>query len=318
MTSLLPVVFVVSPEARQAADLAAALPGAEVLHVLGAEALLREAHLRPPAAALLYDRTPGIPLAEVLPLLRQRAELAGTYWLAVGQAGLGALLAAGADALVSEATPPAGLALQVRTLLARAAAHAEAQTRIARLQGRLDDWEHEERVRDQLVHMLVHDLKNPITAVLGLLEVVEDDDRLPADLRELLKIDRHALGRDDAGEQVVDRPGELAPVHDQLGLVIEDVRRGFGGVRLVLGGALAHHVEIEDRALPGVGQVFRGSGRARKPRGFALGHRAFPPVSGQGNLSTSRVRVRRAEVKRHCGMRGVRYCIKRFFPPPLW
>ncbi|MDL2345677.1 sensor histidine kinase, partial [Deinococcus sp. MIMF12] len=93
MTSLLPVVFVVSPGARSAADLAAALPGVEVVHVPGAEALLREAHVRPPAAALLYDRTPGVPLAEVLPLLRQRAELAGTYWLAVGQAGLGALLA---------------------------------------------------------------------------------------------------------------------------------------------------------------------------------------------------------------------------------
>ncbi|MPY65237.1 HAMP domain-containing histidine kinase [Deinococcus sp. SDU3-2] len=190
MTSVLPVVFVVSPESRQADDLAAALPGAEVVHVPGAEALLREAHVRPPAVALLHDRTPGVPLSEVLPLLRQRAELAGTHWLAVGQAGLGALLAAGADALVSDATPPAGLALQVRTLLARAAAHAEAQTRITRLQGRLDDWEHEERVRDQLVHMLVHDLKNPITAVLGLLEVVEDDDRVPEDARELVKIAR--------------------------------------------------------------------------------------------------------------------------------
>ncbi|KEF33714.1 histidine kinase [Deinococcus sp. RL] len=189
MTSV-PVVFVVSPGPQQAAELAAALPEAEVVHVPGAEALLREAHVRPPAAALLYDRTPGVPLAEVLPLLRQRAELAGTHWLAVGQTGLGALLAAGADALASDATPPAALALQVRALLARAAAYAEAQDRIARLQGRLDDWEHEERVRDQLVHMLVHDLKNPITAVLGLLEVVEEDARLPDDLRELLRVAR--------------------------------------------------------------------------------------------------------------------------------
>ncbi|WP_027460488.1 sensor histidine kinase [Deinococcus murrayi] len=189
MTSV-PVVFVVSPAPQQAAELAAALPEAEVVHVPGAEALLREAHVRLPAAALLYDRTPGVPLAEVLPLLRQRAELAGTHWLAVGQTGLGALLAAGADALASDATPPAALALQVRALLARAAAYAEAQDRIARLQGRLDDWEHEERVRDQLVHMLVHDLKNPITAVLGLLEVVGEDARLPDDLRELLKVAR--------------------------------------------------------------------------------------------------------------------------------
>ncbi|MEW6421081.1 MAG: ATP-binding protein [Deinococcota bacterium] len=184
------VVFVVSPD-RSRADLLARLLGqAEVFSIPNAETLLREAHVRPPAVAVLYADTPGVPLAEVLPLLRQRAELAGTYWLAVGRAGLGALLSAGADALISEATPQDALALQVRTLLARAARYRELQEQNARLQRRLLDAEHEERVRDQLVHMLVHDLKNPIAAVMGLLEVVEDDDRVPDDARELVKVAR--------------------------------------------------------------------------------------------------------------------------------
>jgi len=189
-SATLPVVFVVSRDPARAAQLAAALEHAEVLHVPGAEALLREAHVRPPAVVLLHADTPGVPLAEVLPLLRQRAELAGTFWLAVGQAGLGALLAVGADALISDATPLNALALQVRTLLGRATQHAELQDRLGQLQRRLDTWEHEERVRDQLVHMLVHDLKNPIAAVMGLLEVVQDDDRVPGDARELVKIAR--------------------------------------------------------------------------------------------------------------------------------
>jgi signal transduction histidine kinase len=186
----LPVVFVVSQDRAQASRLASVLDRAQVLHVPGAETLLREAHVHPPAVALLYADTPGVPLAEVLPLLRQRAELAGTHWLAVGTQGLGALLAAGADALISDATPLDALGLQVRTLLARAAQHAEARERLEQFQRRLDTWEHEERVRDQLVHMLVHDLKNPIAAVMGLLEIVDDDDRVPEDARELVRVAR--------------------------------------------------------------------------------------------------------------------------------
>ncbi|MCD0165800.1 sensor histidine kinase KdpD, partial [Deinococcus sp. 12RED42] len=73
-------------------------------------------------------------------------------------------------------------------MLGRAQQHRESLTRVASLQRRMDTWEHEERVRDQLVHMLVHDLKNPIAAVMGLIEIVQDDPRVPEDNRELLKV----------------------------------------------------------------------------------------------------------------------------------
>ncbi|MHA0034813.1 sensor histidine kinase [Deinococcus sp. PESE-38] len=122
--------------------------------------------------------------------MRQRAELASTHWLAVGSSGLGDLLAAGADALIGDTTPPPALAAQVRTLLGRAAQQTHLQERLTRLQGRLDGWEHDEQVRDQLVHMLVHDLKNPIAAVIGLLQIVEDDDGLSNESRELLRLCR--------------------------------------------------------------------------------------------------------------------------------
>ncbi|AIZ44254.1 histidine kinase [Deinococcus radiopugnans] len=183
-------VFVVCADRARASQLAPLLARAAVVHVADAETLLREAHVQPPAVALLYTDLPGVPLSQVLPILRQRAELAGTQWLAVGTRGLGALLSAGADALISDTTAPDALALQVSNMLARAQQHRELQGRVAALQRRSDDWDHEEQVRDQLIHMLVHDLKNPIAAVMGLLEIVQDDARVPDDSRELLKVAR--------------------------------------------------------------------------------------------------------------------------------
>ncbi|MDB5045779.1 MAG: histidine kinase [Deinococcus sp.] len=184
------VVFVVSRDRTRASLLAPSLPSAEVLYISDAETLLREAHVRPPHVVLLYTDTPGVPLAQVLPLLRQRAELAGTHWLAVGTQGLGALLVAGADALISDTTPLEAVVTQVKTLLGRVQQYQDNLERVMQLQRRMDTWEHEERIRDQLVHMLVHDLKNPIAAVMGLLEVVEDDARVPDDSRDLIKVAR--------------------------------------------------------------------------------------------------------------------------------
>ncbi|GGI73291.1 sensor histidine kinase [Deinococcus wulumuqiensis] len=185
-----PAVFVVSPAAEYATVLAAELPGAEVRWVPDGDQLLREAHARIPQVAVLYDRVPGTPLPQVLGILRQRAELAATHWLAVGSSGLGELLGAGADALIGDTTPPQALAAQVLTLLRRASQQTQLHERVERLQGRLDTWEHDEQVRDQLVHMLVHDLKNPIAAVIGLLQIIEEDAGLSDESRELLRLCR--------------------------------------------------------------------------------------------------------------------------------
>lgn len=185
-----PIVFVVAQEAERALDLRRALPNTDIQHVPDAETLMREAHVRPPHVVLLYTSTPGVPLWEVLPMLRQRTELAGTRWLAVGSQHLGNMLDAGVDALIGDTTPVPALAMQINNLLNRAQQHHDMLDRVAQLQHRMDNWEHEERIRDQLVHMLVHDLKNPIAAVMGLLEVVNDDHRVPGDSRELIRVAR--------------------------------------------------------------------------------------------------------------------------------
>lgn len=183
------LIFVVSPEPAPAVALGTELREAEVRWLPDGERLLRESNARP-QVVVLYDTVTGTPLTQVLSILRQRTELAATQWLAVGNLGLGSLMNAGADAVMSDATPPVVLALQVRNMLTRAQQYTYLQERFELAQSRVDTWEGEEKVRDQLVHMLVHDLKNPIAAVMGLLQIVEDDKTLSKESRELLKLSR--------------------------------------------------------------------------------------------------------------------------------
>ncbi|MFC4454911.1 HAMP domain-containing sensor histidine kinase [Deinococcus sonorensis] len=186
-----PVVLVAASDPLRSVTLGGLVPGSELRPVSDTESLLREAHLTPPDVVVLYTDTPSkLPLPDVLTMLRSRPELAHTRWLAVGTQGLGPLLQAGADALMSDTTPSEALATQVQTMLDRVRQGRELAERHQLMQRRMESWEHEERVRDQLVHMLVHDLKNPITAVLGLLEVVGEDERMPEDMRELLDLAR--------------------------------------------------------------------------------------------------------------------------------
>ncbi len=183
--------MVAARDPSRSLSLVGALPLASVRHIGDAEELLRESHLSAPDVVLLYTDLPTrLALPELLTILRGRTDLSHTRWLAVGTQGLGPLLQAGADALMSDSSSTEAMASQVRTLMERVRQSREQSERLAILQRRMDAWEHEERVRDQLVHMLVHDLKNPIAAVMGLLEVVEEDDTLAKESRDLLRLAR--------------------------------------------------------------------------------------------------------------------------------
>ncbi|WP_261663741.1 sensor histidine kinase [Deinococcus sp. Marseille-Q6407] len=171
--------------------LQAELPGVTVQTVPGAQALLElPAHLQP-GAVVIVSGSLAENWAEVLPLLRRHSGLDNAGWLLLDRPDQWpALLAAGADVALPVNTPPHLLATQAQALLRRAGERSAQRFQLRQVEGALEGWEREERVRDQLVHMLVHDLKNPITAILGLLEVVADAPRLPADARELLEVAR--------------------------------------------------------------------------------------------------------------------------------
>lgn len=186
-----PAVMVAATNSARATALSSYLPQAEVVYCGDGETLLRETRMRPPDVVVLYTDLPaGISLAELLGILRAREDLMNTRFLAVGTQGLGALLSAGADALMSDNTAPEALAFLINSMLTRVRQQRELTDKNAVMLKKLGDWEHEERVRDQLVHMLVHDLKNPIAAVMGLLEIVEEDERLPQDMKELVRLSR--------------------------------------------------------------------------------------------------------------------------------
>lgn len=165
--------------------------GIVVQAVRSAEDILRLPAQVRPGVVLIVSSAVDQNWAEVLPLLRRHAGLEVTGWLLQDTPERWPLLLeAGADMTALPQASPADLAQQLRAILRRAGEYEAVRFQLRQVESALEGWEHEERVRDQLVHMLVHDLKNPITAILGLLEVVADDPRLPLDAKELLEVAR--------------------------------------------------------------------------------------------------------------------------------
>ena len=88
--------------------------------------------------------------------------------------------------------------------------------------------------------------------------------RIDNDERPALRIDLDALRRNDPHEGIVDRPLERAAVDDELHLVIQHMRGGFGQMFAILIAALAHDVPEQDGALRGVDHVFHGRRKQRR------------------------------------------------------
>ncbi len=74
--------------------------------------------------------------------------------------------------------------------------------------------------------------------------------------RTALVINCHATWRSNAYQRVVDGARKGSAVDDQFNFVVEDMRRGFSDVFAILQSALAHDIEEQDAALPGIDQIF--------------------------------------------------------------
>ncbi|UFA51056.1 sensor histidine kinase [Deinococcus radiophilus] len=184
-------VLVVGAAEAWVTELRRVMPEQAMLPVLSAEALLRLPDGLRPSAAVIVSGTVSDRWPDVLPVLRRHAGLESTRWLALTPPERWpALLAAGADVTLPLASPLSMLAQQIQALVRLSEEQEGLRFQLQQVESALEGWEREERVRDQLVHMLVHDLKNPITAILGLLEVVADDPRLPDDAKDLLEVAR--------------------------------------------------------------------------------------------------------------------------------
>jgi hypothetical protein len=111
--------------------------------------------------------------------------------------------------------------------------------------------------------------------------------RVDDDVGALLGVDRHALGRDDAHERVVDRPLERATVDHHLVLEAQHRRLTLLHVLEVVVAALAQRVPEDHRALRAVYSVLR----PRRP--------------GRGGLQSLRCCLRALAEPLGCGLQPV-------------
>lgn len=118
----------------------------------------------------LIDRVPQL---DVLALLRRRTALAEVPFLVLG-ADEGdrhaRAIAAGADVFLALPTRPAVLRAQLSRLLDRRQRDVQLRSALERARSFEQAFKDAERVKDDLTHMLVHDLKSPIASVMGLLD----------------------------------------------------------------------------------------------------------------------------------------------------
>lgn len=150
-----------------------------------------------PEALLVEHQLAGqVGELDLIQLLRNRkplAELPIVYLGPADTAVQAAAYASGIDLYALLPTSPAVLTEAFTRLLERR----QRELALRRTLGRLRDFEQafreSERVKDDLTHMLVHDLKSPISAVMGLLDhsiEMLDADGTAAGISELLSLAR--------------------------------------------------------------------------------------------------------------------------------
>jgi len=118
----------------------------------------------------LIDRVPQL---DVLALLRRRGSLAEVPFVVLGPddgAKHQRALEAGADAFLTLPTRPAVLRALLTRLLDRRQRDRQLRAALERSRDFEQAYKESERVKDDLTHMLVHDLKSPIASVMGLLD----------------------------------------------------------------------------------------------------------------------------------------------------
>lgn len=118
----------------------------------------------------LIDRVPQL---DVLALLRRRGALAEVPFVVLGPddgAKHQKAMEAGADAFLTLPTRPGVLRAHLSRLLDRRQRDRQLRAALERSREFEQAYKESERVKDDLTHMLVHDLKSPIASVMGLLD----------------------------------------------------------------------------------------------------------------------------------------------------
>ncbi len=139
-----------------------------------AEDLLVNIRHTAPRALLIEDEfIASVQEHNLIALLRRRESLANIPIVVLGKGGSSRqmeLINSGADIYLSLPIKPVLLQTYIKQLLTKQSSQAVLQHELAKLRDIEKDYKESERIKEDLTHMLVHDLKSPIASVMGLLD----------------------------------------------------------------------------------------------------------------------------------------------------
>lgn len=127
----------------------------------------------PEALVVEHELVSQVAQLDLITLLRRRKPLADMPIVYLGPADASVQVAAidaGVDVYLPSPPQPPVLVATLRRLLLRRQSDAALRSTLERLREFERAYRDSERVKDDLTHMLVHDLKSPIASVMGLLD----------------------------------------------------------------------------------------------------------------------------------------------------
>lgn len=109
----------------------------------------------------------------LIALLRRREALASIPIVVLGKGGSSRqmeLINSGADIYLTLPIKPVLLQTYIKHLLTKQSSQSVLQQELTKLRDIEKDYKESERIKEDLTHMLIHDLKSPIASVMGLLD----------------------------------------------------------------------------------------------------------------------------------------------------
>ena len=151
----------------------------------------------PEALVVDHELARTVERLDLLGLLRRRKPLMEMPIVYLGPPDAtvhAAVLEAGADIYLTTPTEPTILLAAMRRLVGKQASLAELRATLERLREFERGYKQSERVKEDLTHMLVHDLKSPVASIIGLLDhsldLLGHDGSGGAELNEFLGLAR--------------------------------------------------------------------------------------------------------------------------------
>jgi len=151
----------------------------------------------PEAVVMEHALVAKVPQLDLIGLMRRRPSLADVPFVYLGPDGSefrARLVEQGVDAYLTLPTAPDVVRAYLQRLLERRQVERGLRTALEQSRRFEQAYKESERVKDDLIHMLVHDLKSPISSVMGLLdhslEMLKGTGREDAGLDELLSLAR--------------------------------------------------------------------------------------------------------------------------------